>query len=75
MEMDRAQVLDKYNEIIGSPRISKFEELVNFLDAGLGDAIYADLKRTNHDFFNILNGLIIFQPRDHFMFGSNFTIV
>lgn len=70
--MNRDQVLAKYNEIIGSRRISKFEELVNFLDAGLGDAIYADLKRTNHDFFNILNGLTIVQPRESFYVWQQF---
>ena len=68
--MDRDQVLKQYIEIIN--RISKFEELVNFLNIGLGDVIYEDLKRTNHEFLNILNGLGVVSPRETFYVWQQF---
>jgi hypothetical protein len=70
--MSRDQVLTQYKEIISSSRISKFEELVNFLDNGLGNVIYDDLKETNHDFFNILYGLAIVNPRETFYVWQQF---
>ena len=70
--MDRDQVLKQYIEIINSNRISKFEELVNFLNIGLGDVIYEDLKRTNHEFLNILNGLGVVSPRETFYVWQQF---
>jgi len=69
---NREQILQKYKEIIKSNRISKFEELVSFLNKGLGETIYADLKRTNHDFLNILNSLGSHFPREAFYVWQQF---
>ncbi len=70
--MDREQVLEKYKEIIESNRISKFEELVKFLNTGLGDIIFEDLKRTNHDCLDILNSLGSRFPRETFYVWQQF---
>jgi len=70
--MNREQVLQKYKEMIESSRISKFEELVYFLNNGLGDPIYEDLKKTNHEFLNILNSLGLTSPRETFYVWQQF---
>jgi Restriction endonuclease len=70
--MNRDQVLKKYNEIVQSRRISKFEELVNFLNSGLGDVIYEDIKKTDHEFLNILNALGVGSPRETFYVWQQF---
>jgi len=70
--MDREQALQKYKEIIESNRISKFEELVNFLNTGLRDIIYEDLKKPNHEFLNILYGLGVSSPRETFYVFQQF---
>jgi len=70
--MDREQVLRKYREIIESNRISKFEELVTFLDQDLGEVIYEDIKKTNHDCLNILNQLASGSPRETFYVWQKF---
>ena len=70
--MDREQVIQRYTEIIESNRISKFEELVTFLNEGLGEVIYEDIKRTNHDCLNILNGLGLHFPRETFYVWQQF---
>lgn len=62
--MDRKQTLDKFREIIDSTKISKYEELVDFLNKGLGDIIYEDLKKTDHEFLNILHGFGTQYPRE-----------
>jgi hypothetical protein len=70
--MDREFVFKKYDEIIHSDRISKFEELVTFLNNGLGDIIYEDIKNTNHDFLNTLNALGMQYPRETFYVWQQF---
>jgi len=70
--MDRENIIQKYSEIIQSDRISKFEELVTFLNNGLGDIIYEDIKKTNHEFLNILNALGMQFPRETFYVWQQF---
>jgi len=71
-KMDREEVLQTYKEIIESNKIYKFQELVNSLNTGLGDIIYEDLKRTNHEFLNILNSLGFSFPRETFYVWQQF---
>lgn len=70
--MTRDQVLEKYKEIVQSNRISKFEDLVDFLNSGLGETLYKDIKNTNHDFFDILRQLAIPNPRETFYVWQKF---
>ena len=53
--MDRKQIRIEYVDIINSNKISKFEELVNFLNGDFGEALYEDLKKSNCEFLDILN--------------------
>ena len=70
--MDRDQILQQYREIIESNRISKFQELVSFLNEGLGEVLYDDIKNKNSDILNILNGLGIHFPRETFYVWQQF---
>jgi hypothetical protein len=70
--MNREQGLEKFIEIINSDRISKFEELVAFLNDGLGDIIYTDIKDGNQEFLNILNALGVPFPRETFYVWQQF---
>jgi hypothetical protein len=64
--MQRKQIEKKYDEILSSSRISKFEELVSLFSEGLGDIIYEDLKLGKDGLLNRLNMLGIACPRETF---------
>lgn len=52
--------------------ISKFEELVDFLNTDLGDVIYDDLKDGKDDLLNILNRLGGISPKETFYVWQHF---
>lgn len=64
--MQRKQIEEKYEEILSSSRISKFEELVSLFSEGLGDIIYKDLSLGKDDLLNKLNMLGVACPRETF---------
>ena len=70
--MKRQQIEEKYNEIISSSRISKFQELVDFLKTDLGDVIYKDLTKGKDDLLNRLNTLGGVSPRETFYVWQQF---
>jgi hypothetical protein len=70
--MKREQLLEKYKRIIISPMISKFEELIDFLNTDLGVVLYDELKAGKDDLLNILNSLGQVSPKETFYVWQHF---
>lgn len=71
--MNREQALKQYQKIIKSNKISKYVELVDFLNTGLCDIIYEDLKQRKDEFLDILHDGLGFRfPRETFYIFQQF---
>ncbi len=63
-QKEDAELLKRFEEIINSQLIIKFQNIIDLLYGGLGDKIYNDTKNKNHQILNILRSFAESHPEE-----------
>ncbi|MCK4521456.1 MAG: restriction endonuclease [Nanoarchaeota archaeon] len=63
-QKEDAELLKRFEEIINSQLIIKFQNIIDLLYEGLGDKIYNDTKNNNHHILNILRSFARNHPKE-----------
>jgi len=71
VKKNNKSIVNQFENLLNSNNISKFQDIVNLLDDGLGNIIYKEIKKSKHDILNKLRGHAGILPRETMYIFNN----